>query len=100
MLTFTLPTEKNRDDVISFYKEIKERDGKCICIGNYEDYNLWLKGMRNRHAGKLGLEQVLCICDEDNYASEKVILKNGGVFENNLYDSEENVNVKRFWIKI
>ena len=28
-------------------------------------------------AGRLGFERVLCVCDEDNYASERVILKRG-----------------------
>lgn len=45
-----------------------------------------------------GFEKILAICDEDNYASEKVIVRNGGVFENRLFDDEENVFVKRYWI--
>ena len=49
---------------------------------------------------KFGFERILCVCDSDNYASEKVILKNGGIFENELYDPEENVTVKRFWIEL
>ena len=28
-------------------------------------------------AGRLGFERVLCVCDEGNYASERVILKRG-----------------------
>lgn len=51
-------------------------------------------------AGKLGVERVLCVCDDDNYASEKVIVKNGGVFENSLYDEDEDVVVKRYWIEL
>lgn len=166
MLNFVLPTELNRDDVLSFYNEIEKSGGECIGIGNYRDYDAWLTGMRNRHTGKnlpegyvrenfylcyendrligvfslkfeltdfllnygghigyatrpsdrnrglatqmlkqglqlakeFGFYRILCICDNDNYASEKVILKNGGVFENELYDPEENVTVRRFWI--
>lgn len=49
-------------------------------------------------AKKFGFERILCVCDENNVASEKVILKNGGIFENKLYDPEEKVFVKRFWI--
>lgn len=45
-----------------------------------------------------GINKIPAVCDEDNYASEKVILKNGGVFENKLLDDEEKVFVKRFWI--
>lgn len=51
-------------------------------------------------AKKFGFERILCICDNDNIASEKVILKNGGVFENELYDPEEKAAVKRFWIQL
>lgn len=45
-----------------------------------------------------GFEKILAVCDEENYASEKVILKNNGIFENKLFDGEENVVVKRYWI--
>ena len=51
-------------------------------------------------AKEFGFDRILCICDDDNYASEKVILKNGGVLENELYDPEEAVTVKRFWITL
>ncbi len=51
-------------------------------------------------AKKFGFERILCICDNDNYASEKVIRKNGGIFENELYDPDEGVTVKRFWITL
>lgn len=47
---------------------------------------------------EFGFERILCVCDNDNYASEKVILKNGGIFENELYNPNEEVVVKRFWI--
>lgn len=42
-------------------------------------------------ARELGFGRVLCVCDEDNLASERVIIKNGGIFENRLYDDEEKV---------
>lgn len=45
-------------------------------------------------------DRILCVCDDDNYTSEKVILRNGGRFENVLFDSYENVFVKRFWIDL
>lgn len=51
-------------------------------------------------AKELGFKRVLCVCDEDNYASEKVIIKNGGVYENSLYDADEDVVVKRYWINL
>ena len=53
-----------------------------------------------RIAREPGFHRLLCVCDEDNYASEKIILKNGGVMENTLYDPEEAVTVKRYWIDL
>ena len=168
MLTFVLPAEQNREDVLAFYEEIERSGGACIGMGNSKNYDLWLTGMRNRHTGRnlpegyvrenfylcyegnrlvgvfslkfeltefllkygghigyatrpsdrnrglatqmlkqglelakaFGFERILCVCDDDNCASEKVILKNGGVFENELYDPDENVTVKRFWIQL
>ncbi len=51
-------------------------------------------------AESLGFDRILCVCDADNTASEKVILKNGGIFEDERYDAEENVVVKRYWVKL
>lgn len=168
MINFILPTEKQRDDVLSFYDEFERESEICIGYANHKNFDVWLIGMNNRHIGKnipdgyvrenfylcydndkligvfslkfeltefllnygghigyavrpsernkgyatqilhqgielsrqFGFDRILCVCDEDNYASEKVILKNGGVFENSLYDSSENVTVKRYWIEI
>lgn len=47
-----------------------------------------------------GFDRILAVCDEDNIASEKVILRNGGVLENTLYDEEERVFVKSYWIDL
>ena len=51
-------------------------------------------------AKEMGFEKLLLVCDEDNFASEKVILKNNGIFENRVFDSSENVFVKRYWIEL
>lgn len=47
---------------------------------------------------KYGFQSVLCVCDADNFRSEKVIVRNGGILENETYDPIENVEVKRYWI--
>ena len=49
---------------------------------------------------EIGLEKVLLTCDDGNIASERTILANGGVYESTVFEAEENVDVKRFWIKI
>ncbi len=47
---------------------------------------------------KLNISRVLITCDEDNYASEKVILNNGGIFERKIL--VEDLIKKRFWINL
>ena len=49
---------------------------------------------------EIGLDIVLITCLEDNIASEKIILANGGKYENTIHEPEENVNLKRYWIKL
>ncbi|MGL5755857.1 MAG: GNAT family N-acetyltransferase [Paraclostridium sp.] len=45
-----------------------------------------------------GLDKVLITCDNDNLGSEKVILANNGVFENEVEVGE--TTKKRYWIKL
>lgn len=47
---------------------------------------------------RLGIEKVLITCDGDNIASEKTILKNGGVFEEEI--RVDNEVKKRYWITL
>ena len=50
-------------------------------------------------AKDFGFDRLLAVCDDDNYASEAVILKNGGLLEDVRFDEAESVFVKRYWIK-
>lgn len=38
MLTLTLPTEENREDVLSFYREFEAHHSTCIGFENHDDY--------------------------------------------------------------
>ncbi len=49
---------------------------------------------------ELELDKVLVTCNCDNIASEKVIIKNGGVFDNEIFDKGNDTKVKRFWIDL
>ncbi|MDU4889588.1 MAG: GNAT family N-acetyltransferase [Clostridium sp.] len=44
------------------------------------------------------IKKVLITCNKSNIASAKVIIKNGGVFENEIPDGEEIV--QRYWIEL
>lgn len=48
---------------------------------------------------KLGLDKVLITCNKNNLASARTIIKNGGVLENELEKSENEI-FQRYWIKI
>lgn len=50
-----------------------------------------------KYAKSIGLDRVLVVCDEVNLASEKTILKCGGVLEDTRQGKNEIV--KRFWIE-
>jgi predicted acetyltransferase len=50
-------------------------------------------------AKELGIAKVLVVCDESNVASERTILKNGGIPDTVFVEEDGNV-VKRFWIEI
>jgi predicted acetyltransferase len=50
------------------------------------------------NARRLGISRVLVTCTEGNIASEKTILKNGGVYENSVPVGDHLV--KRFWIDL
>lgn len=49
-----------------------------------------------QNAKIMGISKLLVVCDETNIASEKVILANGGVFENNIVI--DGCIMKRYWI--
>ncbi len=49
---------------------------------------------------ELGLSRILITCVDGNLGSERTILANGGVYESTVYEPNENINLKRFWIEL
>lgn len=47
---------------------------------------------------RLGINEVLVVCDADNIASEKTIINNGGKPDTSFIEEDGNV-IKRYWIK-
>lgn len=47
---------------------------------------------------RLGLERVLITCLEDNEASRRTILANGGRYESTVFEPQEGVRLQRYWI--
>ncbi|WP_420494118.1 GNAT family N-acetyltransferase [Macrococcus psychrotolerans] len=50
-------------------------------------------------ARSIGIEKALITCDEDNIASSRVIIKNGGLEDKPYYQSN-GVKSRRFWIDV
>ena len=48
---------------------------------------------------ELGMKKVSVSCHKDNYASEQIILKNGGVFDKKFVDELEG-DGKKYWITL
>ena len=49
---------------------------------------------------RLGLSQVLITCEEDNEASRRTILSQGGVYESTVTEPKERVRLERYWIEL
>lgn len=63
-------------------------------------YAKWMLACVLPEAKKLGLSRVLVTCDEDNEASRRTILHNGGVFDRNTWLEDEKQTVSRYWIDL
>lgn len=49
---------------------------------------------------RLGIKRALLCCYQDNFASARVIEKNGGVLENEVSFPENGRIIKRYWMEI
>jgi len=49
-------------------------------------------------AKELGIDRALLVCEANNTASERTILKNGGIADVDFVDEEGNI-LKRYWIE-
>ena len=55
-------------------------------------------GLALKECKKLGIDRVLICCDKDNIGSQKSIIKNGGVLENEV--EEDGGLTQRYWIQL
>jgi predicted acetyltransferase len=51
-------------------------------------------------ACELGIRPVLITCAKDNIGSNRIIQKNGGVLENEIWDEQDQEMVCRYWIDL
>lgn len=48
---------------------------------------------------EMGLQKVLVTCDKGNMGSARTIMKNGGIFENEVSETSGNI-IQRYWIDL
>ena len=63
-------------------------------------YATLLLALTMEEARGLGLTEVLVTCDDDNYASARVIEKNGGRLLNKVVPEDGDKLVRRYWIDL
>ncbi len=49
---------------------------------------------------EIGLMRVMIACNDNNEASRRTILANGGVYEKTVYEPDEKVNLEQYWITL
>ena len=80
-------------------------------FGGHIGYSVRPSERRKGYAGKMlaeflpvcrrmGLGRVLVTCMTGNVASRRTIMKNGGVYENTVFEPDLKVNLERYWIKL
>jgi predicted acetyltransferase len=51
-------------------------------------------------AAKLGLHKVLVTCNADNLGSIKIILANGGIFDEEISSPHSKKKISRYWLPV
>lgn len=52
------------------------------------------------HCRGMGLKRVLITCLEENEASRRTILANGGVYESTVFEPGKGVRLQRYWVRL
>ncbi|TVX96307.1 GNAT family N-acetyltransferase [Cohnella terricola] len=106
--TFWLVSERNRIlGVVNIRHKLTEflmNRGGHIGYGirpsdRKRGYATQLLSLSLDEAKKLGIYKVLVVCDENNVASERTIIRNGGISDNDFIEEDGNV-IKRYWINL
>ena len=75
--------------------------GHCgYCVRPSERHKGYAKemlGMNIQNAKDMGILRMLITCNESNVASERIIMANGGVYENSI--EVDGCLIKRYWIE-
>ena len=105
---FLLDTEQNRllgaVNIRHYLNESLLKDGGHIGDGirpseRRKGYGAKIIELALLECKKLGIKKVLIVCDKDNIASAKSIIKNGGVLENEIIGDNGTIE-QRYWIDL
>lgn len=106
---YLLVNEKKR--ILGMIQLRHELNDYLLEIGGHIGYSVRPSERRKGYANEMlskvlnickqkGMDKVLVTCNEDNIASRKTILKNGGILENKSYEVDEDNYVERYWIHL
>ncbi|MBQ8577555.1 MAG: GNAT family N-acetyltransferase [Clostridia bacterium] len=75
--------------------------GYCVCPGERrKGYAAQMLSLVLLECRRLGIFDVLVCCLEDNEASRRTILGNGGVFESKVFEPDSRRWIERYWIHL
>lgn len=106
--TYWLVTETNR--IVGAVNIRHQLNEKLLNCGGHIGYGIRPSERRKGYATQLlslalektkelGIRKVLVVCDADNIASKKTIMKNGGIQDHDYIEEDGNI-VNRFWIEV
>lgn len=75
--------------------------GYCVCPSERrKGYATQMLSRVLPECRKLGIFDVLVCCYEENEASRRAILKNGGVYESTVVEPDSQSRIERYWIHL
>lgn len=91
--------------VICAYGEYLEKYGGHIGYSVRPDERrkgdaAWMLMQMLEKCRERGMKRVLVTCLAENGASRRTILANGGRYESTVHESEEDVDLERYWIEV
>ena len=105
--------EESEDRIIGAVDIRRRLNEKLLQSGGHIGYGIRPAMRRGGYATRLlslallkcseiGLEKVLLTCDKENTASSGVILRNGGVLENEFLEENDSITrvTQRYWITL
>jgi predicted acetyltransferase len=105
--TYWLVTESNR--IVGAVNIRHQLTEKLLNCGGHIGYGIRPSERQKGYATELlalalekikylGINKVLVVCDSDNIASKRTIIKNGGVQDKDYIEKDGNI-INRFWIE-